>query len=60
MKSTIQIRQYLDDALRGFEADPPDTGHQRGYLAALTEVRNWIETDTAGPDRDDVDGGTGL
>jgi hypothetical protein len=34
--------------LAGFAADPADTTYQRGYLAALTEFRNWIENDTPG------------
>ncbi|HEX8400491.1 MAG TPA: hypothetical protein VF628_02180 [Allosphingosinicella sp.] len=30
---------YIERALDGFGADPPDSDHQKGYLAALLTVR---------------------
>jgi hypothetical protein len=32
------LTDYLDEAMSGFEHDPPDSDFQRGYLAALREV----------------------
>ena len=30
--------EYLEQAIASFEADPPRTDYQRGYLAALVEA----------------------
>ena len=34
----VQASEYLDKALYGFIADPPDSDFQRGYQAALRET----------------------
>ena len=34
------VREYVADAVAGFVSDHPDTGFQRGYLAALLAVAN--------------------
>ena len=36
------IRSYVDDALKSFQSDPPDTQYQLGYLAAYKEVKRLI------------------
>jgi len=33
-----RVAPYLIRAIEGFLSDPPDTEHQRGYLAALIAV----------------------
>lgn len=40
------IVQYLDEALAAFEKDPADTDYQRGYEAALRELKRVIEGGT--------------
>ncbi|MBX9910832.1 MAG: hypothetical protein K2Z25_19270 [Beijerinckiaceae bacterium] len=34
----MDTKTYIEAAIRGFLADPPDTDYQRGYLAALVVV----------------------
>ncbi len=34
----MDSKAYIEKAIRGFIADPPDTDYQRGYLAALLVV----------------------
>jgi hypothetical protein len=33
-----KLREYLVEALAGFERDPPDSNYQEGYQAALEEL----------------------
>jgi hypothetical protein len=42
----IDIETYLIEALQSFENDPADTDYQKGYEAALKEVRKVITTPT--------------
>lgn len=35
----LYLVTYLDKAIQSFDADPPVTMYQRGYLAALENVR---------------------
>lgn len=34
----LELDEYLTRAIRSFQADPPDTPFQRGYLSALIEI----------------------
>jgi hypothetical protein len=36
------VIRHLNEAIRTFKADPPDTAFQRGYLAALEETREAV------------------
>lgn len=38
MSSAKAIRGYLCRAIATFDGDPPDSGFQRGYLAALQDM----------------------
>jgi hypothetical protein len=42
------IVEYLDKALEQFKNDPADTDYQRGYEAALRELRRVIEAEADG------------
>jgi hypothetical protein len=35
---TARIRPYIERAIDGFLADPPDSDFQRGYLAGLLNI----------------------
>lgn len=34
-----RFERYVQEAIAGFERDPPDTDYQRGYLAALLVIQ---------------------
>jgi hypothetical protein len=36
------IKEYLRDALHGFNVDPADSPYQRGYEAALKDIEEFI------------------
>ncbi len=44
MKTIDEILAYLQQGIDSFDTDPPDSIYQRGYLAALKEVKTVIET----------------
>jgi hypothetical protein len=38
------FKDLIDNALLGFEMDPSDSDYQRGYEAALKEVKKNLDT----------------
>ncbi len=42
----IDVETYLIEALTSFESDPADTDYQKGYKAALEEVKKIVTTPT--------------
>ena len=34
----MELKAYLEQALKSFEGHPPDSSFQRGYLAAIIEI----------------------
>lgn len=36
------VREYLGNSLVMFQLDPADSDYQRGYEAALRELRNYV------------------
>lgn len=38
-----EIKRYVDSLILSFADDKPDSEHQRGYLAALFEVKREID-----------------
>ena len=42
ISSVLTIREYVEDALRGFERDPASSEYQKGYEACLIEINKLV------------------
>lgn len=46
-KKMLTLETWVEEAIKGFVTDPPDSEYQQGYLAAL--VNAYTETHTTAP-----------